>query len=590
MTINYFFKYLISILFAITTSLLNAQIKVDTQNYTEDQLVRDVFFGPESVGCIQVSNVQISGRDFGRDHKSWGYFDRDGSNFDMDEGIILSTGSALEARGPNTFVQTEDYRSPFADASWAGDQDLIDLLIASNLNADYILNATVLEFDFISLKSSRISFEYMFLSEEYRQGNCTYSDAFAFLIKKANGFDSYKNIALVPGTNTPVSTLTINAASGCPKNTEYFGSFNGQISPTNFNGQTKILTAKTDVETGTLYHIKLVIADHGDSVGRFDSAVFLKAGSFGGIKDLGPDLLLSSKTALCEGETTTLNAFTAGVLNYRWFKNGIEDTSITSAEYSVNSPGFYEVLFDDSGCTIKGSAKIEYAVKPIFNQTNSFCKYNNGEVITIDLDSLSSQMISNFQPYFNVTYFEDKDQLIPIAGNFSYSEDTTVYAKVESGSCTPLIKEIYLNTPKKSTVLKDDTICPGANTRLEAEQGYKNYKWMRENGDIIAEGEFIYFVDNIGVGKYSVELTAQNGCAITQPVEIKATELPTITNIEVSGNTATVFVTGGIAPYTITNSWNSEVLTNSNVFTNIPRGLHTVYVTDSKSCETVQLM
>ncbi len=48
--------------------------------------------------------------------------------------------------------------------------------------------------------------------------------------------------------------------------------------PTNFNGQTVVLTAQSDVIPSVTYHIKLVIADEGNY--RYDSAIFLGGGSF----------------------------------------------------------------------------------------------------------------------------------------------------------------------------------------------------------------------------------------------------------------------------------------------------------------------
>jgi hypothetical protein len=43
-----------------------------------------------------------------------------------------------------------------------------------------------------------------------------------------------------------------------------------------------------------------VIADHGDSSGLYDSAVFLKSGSFTGNVNIGNDLTLDNADPLCE--------------------------------------------------------------------------------------------------------------------------------------------------------------------------------------------------------------------------------------------------------------------------------------------------
>ena len=579
---NKIFNYCLIFLFC--SVLFPAQyISVDT-NYDANQLVKDVFFGNVGSSCISVNNATISGYDFGNGNKSYGYFKKNGSSFEIEDGIILSTGSALQAVGPNNFIQTEKRTDQFAERNWGGDQDLIELLNNHGLNSDNILNATVLEFDFVSLKYSEISFEYMFLSEEYRTSNCTYSDAFAFLIKKKNTADPYQNIAIVPGTTTPVSTLTINAAYNCPQNVSYFGSFNAEETPTNFNGQTKTLTAKANVEVGQTYHIKLVIADHGDSTGLYDSAVFLKGGSFIGSKDLGPNHIIADGTALCENSTITLNAFTSGA-TYSWYKDGVPIPGANSAEYIASENGFYEVFIDDSGCQLKGSIRIEFSENPIVTD-KSFCNYNNGAPNQINLQDLNAQFISNYKDYFEVKYYSDSTHTALLPDNFSYTNDTTIYAQVKSGNCPVVNATIHLNTPKKSDILVDQTICPNATTTLKTETGFKNYKWMRENGEIIGEGNTLNEISNIPVGKYKVELTSQNDCVLDQEVSVFAAQLPEISNIDVTGNTATVYVSGGNPGYEY--SMDGIHFQDSNVFTNIPRGLHKMYVRDSKKCEIIE--
>lgn len=109
---------------------------------------------------------------------------------------------------------------------------------------------------------------------------------------------------------------------------------------------------------------------------------------------------------------------------------------------------------------------------------------------------------------------------------------------------------------------------------------------MRENGEIIDEGDTLNEISNIPVGKYKVELTSQNDCSLEQEVTVFAAQLPEITNIDVTGNTATVYVSGGNPGYEY--SMDGTNFTSSNIFTNIPRGLHTMYVRDSKKCEIIE--
>ena len=60
------------------------------------------------------------------------------------------------------------------------------------------------------------------------------------------------------------------------------------------------------------------------------------------------------------------------------------------------------------------------------------------------------------------------------------------------------------------------------------------------------------------------------------------------TKIEITNNTATVIVTGGVAPYKYsvdgTTAWQ-----DSNVFTNLSRGQHTFFVKDAYSCAPISV-
>lgn len=668
-----------NLLFILFSISVNAQqyITVDTSTYTAEQLVRDVFIGSQNAGCITVSNVSTTGwQNAGGSESSHGYFEKGSLPFDISKGIILSTGAVRNAPGPNNVLLDDQ------DDQWQGDPDLAAALQESVYN---YLNATSIEFDFVANNTSGISFEYLFLSEEYRRTNCTYSDGFAFLIKKAGTSDPYTNIALVPGTQDPVTSLSINTAPNCPRNTGYFGSFNGTNSPTAFDGQTKVLTAKTDIVTGVKYHIKLVIADHlagSDRTGRYDSAVFLKAGSFVGKKDLGPDLLIANNNPVCEGSSKILDATTAGATSYRWFKDGVAIPGATNARFTVpgvvSSNGNYEVEVNIGGCILTGSVKIEIQEKPAINfGTFTLCDDNLSGGIPVDFSEFDSQIISNFNTAYLPKYYLTKPASqtgtsgTELQNGWLLTGDTRIYVRVESAfGCNPEFGEILLKfgnktilqtntvsdnvcdndlngsesvnlknyqsqfttasdltvtfynsaedarnklnpitesqtitasktfgvrfesstacpnvgtliinlkSPKKSTVLKDVIICNDALTVLDAGPGFDSYLW--------STGETTPQISNVSVGEYWVDL-GSNGCIYRQTVKVSASVLPQITNIEVSGNTATVFVSGGIQPYGY--SLDNINFQSSNVFTNVPRGLHKMYVRDAQNCQTVE--
>lgn len=440
-----FLFFVLTLLFIDQTKAQN--ISVDT-SLDAQQLV-DRFIGAQNASCITVSSVAISGWNFGGNNPSYGYFSKNGSTFDIDEGIILSTGIAREAEGPNTTLQSN------FDRSWGGDGDLIYTLGEAGLPTDNILNATYLEFDFVSLQSDKISFDYMFLSEEYRDSNCRYSDAFAFLIKEAGSTDPYQNIALVPGTNTPVTSLSINGATNCPRNIDYFGGFNNTVSPTNFNGQTRVLKASATIQKGVTYHIKLVIADHGDANGLYDSAVFLKSGSFTGNINIGNDLTLDNEDPLCENVPYRIQPIPDlgdASAQYSWFKNGQPILGIPATQ------SYYDVVNDDgnfsvkvvlgSGCTLEGNVNIEKApVAQVDASPIKVCDNDFSGNYAAKLSSFNGQIIKNFTRDFNISYSLTSGG-VPIDQdlNFVFTQNPQIlYVSVGAYSCTPTVYPIQFD-------------------------------------------------------------------------------------------------------------------------------------------------
>jgi len=186
------------------------------------------------------------------------------SGLEIDEGIILTSGDATLAPGPN--------ESDFAgtDNGLAGDSDLDGLIPGYSTN-----DANILELTFTTSTGS-LFFEYAFASEEYNEWvDSSYNDVFGFFL---NG----TNIALIPGTNTPVAINNVNLGD----NSSYYNNNDpsgGLPTPFDieYDGFTDSFTASaTGLLANTEYTIKLAIADAGDYV--LDSAVFLKAGSFSG--------------------------------------------------------------------------------------------------------------------------------------------------------------------------------------------------------------------------------------------------------------------------------------------------------------------
>ncbi|MEX2350235.1 MAG: choice-of-anchor L domain-containing protein, partial [Flavobacteriaceae bacterium] len=366
-------RFTLSLLLGVLGCNLATSQYIEVQdNYTAQQLVEDILINSP---CANVSNFSVSGWS---DASSYGYFSAGSSGFPFDEGVVISTGRATSVIGPNTSLLSE------GSTNWAGDNDL-----EQAINENNTINATVLEFDFLPI-ANKMTFEYIFSSEQYfdynNQSQCNYSDGFAFLLREVGTQNQYLNLAVVPGTNTPVKVTTIRGEGTIcdAANTQYFDAFNGTQHPTNFNGQTTILTAEATVTPGTLYHMKLVVADQGNSL--YDSAIFLGGGSFDVETDLGPDRSFATRNPLCFGEEYVLDASLAGVSNYQWFQDGVLIPGATNATYTVTEDGFYEVEINNNSCIINGSVAIEYD-DPITLQNTTLvqCEDNSGGIAVYNL-------------------------------------------------------------------------------------------------------------------------------------------------------------------------------------------------------------
>ncbi|WP_460218463.1 choice-of-anchor L domain-containing protein [Psychroserpens sp. MEBiC05023] len=433
---------ILNILFCLFTVVgFSQNITVDWQTYTPQQLVEDILIDSDCISNIAVTNVV--GGNFPTNDESYGFFDATGTSFPFETGIVLSTGRLSNVPGPNTTLSDDD--AP----GWAGDNDLEVILNETNT-----FNATILEFDFTSI-ATEISFRYIFASEEYQEGNpntCNFSDLFGFLIRPIND-QQYTNIALVPGTETPVKVTTVHPdLPGCSaENEAYFEGFNDAVSPINFNGQTTILTATATVIPNETYHVKLVIADEQNF--RFDSAVFLEAGSFRLSTNLGPDRLIANGTAICGDDTFIIQSNEPGASNtYKWFKDDVELIGETGTSLEVNDAGFYSVEITKGACLLFGEVRIEYAENPaVFDSVLIECDQNQDGLTFYDLfdaeplvtNNDTSLVVTNF--FFSENDAEQNINPIPDVNGFQNTIPfQSVYARVVNQNNCVSIAEVEL--------------------------------------------------------------------------------------------------------------------------------------------------
>jgi gliding motility-associated-like protein len=298
------------------TFSISAFAQIDITIAPAQNLVEDVLVG----SGVEILNVTSTG-----EASQIGVFTAGNSvNLGIENGVIMTTGNLINQTDPASL----DYLGAAANAGTISsaedngvqdDPDLNQILDGFGATPS-TNNVNVIEFDFIPSGDS-LAFNYVFASEEYNGFVCSqFFDVFGFFIS-GPGFNgpfvnAAENIALVPGTQLPVSMNTINDGISDGGNLCPPGGLNNQAyyvdnsAAPNFGpfGFTRILTAQANVTCGETYHIKLIIANGFDNA--YDSWVFLQAESFNSnipnfqIANLLPD------SSVVEGCTTGNLIFT----------------------------------------------------------------------------------------------------------------------------------------------------------------------------------------------------------------------------------------------------------------------------------------
>ena len=260
--------------FVITIDGWGADSVIKVDDLTDSTLTPTALAQSLVGAGVAISNVKYTGA-----LRAAGTFTSSSNVLGFTNGIVLSSGSARNVAGQNC----ENGMS--VDNGEPGDADLNTIVGTGNSTND----ASVLEFDFVPT-SSTISFQYVFGSEEYPDFIGSFNDVFGFFLTAPGG--TPVNLALIPGTDLPVSINNVNDGNPSntppipPTNSQFYVNNQVQFAPppaplppvdTELNGLTTVLTAAATVTPGLTYHIKLAVADANDFA--LDSDVFVQAGS-----------------------------------------------------------------------------------------------------------------------------------------------------------------------------------------------------------------------------------------------------------------------------------------------------------------------
>lgn len=468
---------------------------------------------------------------------AFGAFDGSMSSLGISAGVMLTSGSVFNGVGPNNMggAGTDNFAP--------GDPVLDAISSASTFDA------CVFEFDVTPL-SDTLAFNYVFGSEEYLEFVFAgFNDVFAFEIS-GPGISGTENIALVPGTTTPVSIDNVNDAvnpSFYVNNGDGFTPpFSSDPFYIQYDGFTVPLQARRAVTPCATYHLRLAIADAGDGI--YDSGVFIEAGS---LTSFGVEL--SSSTSVGFGFSNAVEGCVDGIITFT--RDLItSDTLFVPFELSGTATNGVDYTVIDSFATIlPDSASFDLIIEPTVDGlpegTETVTIFLLSECSSMPLDSVTlgiqDEIVLELATAEDTTICDGESIPLSASGGLLYSwtppgslddpfssnpiatplSSTTYTVTTTVGTCFDTA-ELTINVapPVPADAGEDESICIGSSVPLDASGG-DLYSWSPSGG-----------LDNPDVADpiatptvstmYTVTVTDEFGCIGMNDIVIMVLPLP----------------------------------------------------------------
>lgn len=565
---------------------LYSQISV-TQTESPSDLVNNLLAGNN----VSISNVSYNGSSLNAQSPQTmiSHFNNNGSSFPISEGIVMTTGDAILAVGPNTGGgSTNNNGVTIPDPS---DIDLA-AIGASTMN-----NECILEFDIIPTGDTLV-FNYIFASEEYHEySTSTFNDGFGFFISGPGITGPYtnnsKNIAIIPGTNLPVTMNNLNNgnSNNGPCVNCVFLTDNTGGADIEYDAYTTSLQASSPVECGETYHIKLAIADAGDQ--SFDSGVFIEANSFnsnGSNVVINQSSIVKSTCGNADGmisinSSIPLNSFTYSIHNkdntYSVLNQNTGNfTNIKSDLYSI-------IVCDDIGCK-------DSIIIPLSDQslTTSIQSIANSTCYSADNGSITTNTIGGLSPYsyslYNSLSIEQGPQS---TGNFiGLNGDILFIETVDTDDCKHYLPvniiepdSLYINTtPTNNSCFGS---CDGS-YEIDVFGGTPPFMYSIDSGLVYQSNNFF---SELCSGTNAITISDSNNCSSTIQFEtILQPDSIDLSNIIITDPTCLgccdgtlALISSGAIQFSIDNGVTYQT---SNSFSDLCDGTYFIKITNDNGC------
>ena len=250
-----------------------------------------------------------------------------------------------------------------------------------------------------------------------------------------------------------------------------------------------------------------------------------------------------------------------------------------------NIPGCFDVNFID--------LKIGDLIPVLASSftIDNVCDVGNDLQETIDITQFENQIF----PTGAFSYFPSETDLhngtneIQNPQNYLFNgglHGTTIYIKVTAADYCPALATVFVSLKKEPAFqIEDQYFCPYNDGFVDIKPNFSGldivqYEWKNPSGEIISTSDELLGVNQAGI--YTVNVVGANGCTFSTQFEVKAFDVPVITELIANGDSYTV-IAEGTKP--IVYSVDGVTWQNSNIFSNLPHGVITFYVKyDGEDC------
>ena len=522
----------------------------------------------------------------------------------LDSGMILTSGKASLAIGPNNECETDD------NVNGPGDPDLTILAGVSTFDK------CVLEFDFIPFADT-VRFKYVFGSEEFFEWCNLFNDPFGFFLQRARHYRYLFEFEHGHCTDAQFTELCYDrqclcrpllAMVQCTCHMRSFSSMCVNIPPNGgmyyqYNAMTYVFTAWHTVQPCSTYHIKIAIADALDHI--WDSGVFLKKGSFSSFS-----ISVTGPTQVCMNSTGNVYSTQPGMLNYQWTvspggtitSGGTSTDNTVTVTWNVAGPQTVTVNYNNgNGCNSPEPAHVNVSVLPdpvpVITGSSMVCLNSGGNLYSTQPGM--SNYIWTVSSGGTITGGGTPvcDSVI-VTWNASGIQTVSVNYTDTSGCSgeNPAIDSVIVMPLPVPGLTGPVTPCAGSDTNVYVtEANMSDYLWSVSSGGTILAGGSLW--DNSvtvqwsipGTQNVSVLYTDTYGCTPVNPTQLIVTvdslPVPTIEGQDTlcvlsAGNIYTTqqgmnnynwnvspggVITNGAGTYAVTVTWNGSGQQNINV-------------------------